>query len=241
MKVCIIVPCYNEEKRLNVDEFVNFSRENNTDFLFVNDGSSDGTEALLLDLSNQSERIKYMSMPENSGKAEAVRSGMLKIANESNYDFVGFLDSDLATPLDEINRFIDCVNNHPNFKMVMGIRIKRLGSLVNRKLSRHYLGRAFATFVSITLNLPTYDTQCGAKLIESELVKETFKNPFVSPWFFDVEIIYRIQKLKGRDFALKNIYECPVFEWKEVDGSKIKLKHYLTAPFELLKIKFKYS
>lgn len=241
MKVCIVVPCYNEEERLNVDEFVNYSIQNSIDFLFVNDGSSDKTQEVLENMSSKSERISVYSMPNNSGKAEAVRTGMLKAAKTDKYDFIGFLDSDLATPLYEIDNFISCLEKHPHFKMIMGIRIKRLGSLVNRNLPRHYLGRAFATSVSITLNLPTYDTQCGAKLIGANLVKETFEEPFVSSWFFDVEIIYRIKKLKGEAFALNNIYEHPIFEWKEVGGSKIKFKHYLVAPFELLKIKLKYS
>lgn len=240
MKVCIIVPCYNEEKRLHSEEFISFSKKHEIDFLFVNDGSTDKTNDILKNISEQSDKIETLSLPKNEGKAEAVRIGMYTAANTKKYDFVGFIDSDLATPLNELNQFIKCLRERPHFKMIMGIRIKRLGSMVERNLSRHYLGRAFATFVSLLLKLPTYDTQCGAKLIDSNIVNQIFQEQFVSPWFFDVEIIFRIQKKMGKEFAIKNIYEFPIFEWKEIEGSKIKLKHYFLAPLELLKIKLKY-
>ena len=123
--------------------------------------------------------------------------------------------------------------------MIMGIRIKRLGSKVERNLSRHYLGRVFATFVSLMLGLPTYDTQCGAKIIEASLAKEICEKPFESAWFFDVEMILRIKQLKGDQYPLNHIYEYPLFEWKEIEGSNIKPKHYLMAPFELIKIKLR--
>ena len=114
-------------------------------------------------------------------------------------------------------------------------------SLRNVHLKRHYLGRIFATCVSLSLNLPTYDTQCGYKLIKSELAKSIFKDPFVSPWFFDVELLFRIKNSKGADFVKKHVYEFPLFEWEEVEGSKIKLIDYFTVPFQLLKIKRKYG
>jgi dolichyl-phosphate beta-glucosyltransferase len=133
----------------------------------------------------------------------------------------------------------ECLQKQAHLQMIMGIRIKRLGSKVDRKLIRHYLGRVFATFVSLMLGLPTYDTQCGAKIISANLAKEICNNPFSSAWFFDVELIMRIKKLKGEEYTINNIYEYPLFEWNEIEGSKIKPKHYLLAPFELLKIKFR--
>lgn len=240
MKVCIVVPCFNEENRLQVEAFNEFITANNFHFLFVNDGSTDTTLSIVEGIANLCpDKVEVLNLRENIGKAEAVRKGMNKAAQNNSFDYIGFFDSDLATPLVELQNMQLWLQEHPTFDMIMGIRIKRLGSKVERKLSRHYLGRLFATVVSLLLGLPTYDTQCGAKIISNKLVQEICENPFVSKWFFDVELLMRIKNLKGEDYAKKHIYEYPLFEWMEVAGSNIKPKHYFLAPFELLKIKLK--
>src|SRR5215212_9619603 len=73
-RLLLVVPCYNEEKRLNVAAF----RESDTHFLFVNDGSSDGTLRLLESLrTSDPQRFSVLDLERNSGKAEAVRRGIL--------------------------------------------------------------------------------------------------------------------------------------------------------------------
>ena len=239
VKICIVIPCYNEERRLRVEVFNSFISQYDIHFLFVDDGSLDNTKQVIQGIEKKyPEKVQTLILERNSGKAEAVRKGMLK-ATTNKYDFIGFFDSDLATPLNELEQMRLWLEDHDDFQMIMGIRIKRLGSKVDRKVSRHYLGRVFATFVSVILGLPTYDTQCGAKIISRDLVEAIIQKPFESKWFFDVELIMRIRKLKGASFALENIYEYPLFEWKEIGGSNIKLKHYFIAPFELIKIKLR--
>lgn len=241
MEVCIVIPCYNESRRLNIEEFISFIGSHKYSFLFVDDGSTDNTlEVLGLIHAAHPNKIKIISVPQNGGKAEAVRFGINHALKNDRVKFVGFLDSDLATPLDEMNNLIHCIEANPQYHLVMAIRLKRLGSKVNRGLKRHYLGRVFATMVSIFLGLPTYDTQCGAKILRSDLARTIFQEPFISPWFFDVELLFRIKKEKGDDFANHNIYEFPIMTWNEVWGSKIGLSTYLKAPFELFRIWLKY-
>lgn len=241
MKTCIVIPCYNESKRLNTEEFINFIKAYDHNFLFVNDGSTDNTLEVL-EVIHQAcpDKVIISSVPKNGGKAEAIRFGMNQALKQNEYHFVGFLDSDLATPLEDMDNLITCIESSPDFQMVMAIRLKRLGSNVNRDLKRHYLGRIFATMVSVLLGLPTYDTQCGAKIIKSDLAKSLFKEPFISLWFFDVELLFRVKKEKGDEFAKRNIYEYPIMTWNEVWGSKIGFSTYLNAPFELLRIWKKY-
>jgi dolichyl-phosphate beta-glucosyltransferase len=238
----IVIPCYNEEKRFQLASFIDFkSLPHSIDFLFVDDGSTDGTLRLLQDL-NAVDPAKFnvLHRLKNCGKAEAVRQGVLAaIASHPNY--VGYWDADLATPLDAIGEFIGIAEGQPQLELIMGSRVKLLGRTIERQTLRHYLGRIFATAVSAMLDLAVYDTQCGAKLFRaSSATKELFEQPFHSRWIFDVEIIARmIRARRGQDLkqAEDIIYEFPLRQWKDVKGSKIRSSDFLRAAFELLWIR----
>jgi dolichyl-phosphate beta-glucosyltransferase len=245
VSVVIVVPCYNEEKRFDRASFHAFKPPTHAiKFLFVNDGSTDNTLQLLesLRMSN-SDRFSVLSLPQNEGKAEAVRQGIIR-ALDSKPDYVGFWDADLATPLDTIPQFVDFAENRPELSMIIGARVKLLGREIQRKSSRHYLGRVFATAASAVLGLAVYDTQCGAKLFRvSPLVTDLFQHRFQSRWIFDVEIIARLIKQgRGRDMlqADRAIYEFPLTEWRDVPASKVGCRDFMRAVWELYRIHKKY-
>lgn len=241
--ILIVVPCYNEEKRLALEAFLSFCNQTSNQsisFLFVNDGSRDKTiEALSTLKKSLPNNVQVLDLKNNVGKAEAIRKGMLQI-NQKNYSFIGYFDADLATPLEELDNLIAHTKKQNSPYLVMGSRVKLLGSTeIKRKLRRHYIGRIFATVVSNMLKLPVYDTQCGAKLIKSDIVESLFEKPFLSKWLFDVELLFRL-KQNYPDFE-NRIVEVPLKKWEDKDGSKIGLTYFLRAPFDLLKIYFKYS
>ncbi len=239
-RTVIVVPCYNESKRLNGDAFARFVEKNEgVTFLFVNDGSADNTLEVLRALSQRNARLQVLDIEQNGGKAEAVRQGMLHAAGNTNCQYIGFWDADLATPLSEIPRFIGIAANH-GYNAVTGLRLLRLGARVRRKKLRHYLGRCFATAASVMLGLPVYDTQCGAKLYSKDVVPALFGERFITRWLFDVEILARYIVAYGRNAATNNIYEHPVFAWEDVAGSRLKFHDFFKAPMEMLKIKRKY-
>lgn len=224
---------------MQVNDFIQFAEKNSgVDFLFVDDGSTDRTKLILQDLSaSNPTRFKYFILEVNSGKAEAVRQGILESAAQSDYTHLGYWDADLATPLSEIPHLLQAGDNK---KLAIGSRMKRLGALVERKRSRHLFGRVFSTFASIILKLPVYDTQCGAKILTRDLVVH-FTEPFMTQWLFDIEFLARYRNKSGVNNLLSNVVEVPLNEWIEKGESKIRLKHLLKVPFELWKINRKYN
>jgi dolichyl-phosphate beta-glucosyltransferase len=239
----VVVPCFNEEQRLPVDAFRSFALDGTrVEFLFVNDGSTDGTLPLLQSLAaSDPARFSLLSLERNSGKAEAVRRGILA-ALERRPDYCGFWDADLATPLGEITHFIKVFATRPEIEMVMAARVRLLGRSISRNPARHYFGRVGATLISSSLGLAVYDTQCGAKLFRAgSRIAELFDRPFLSRWIFDVEIIARLVRQRGRDAAAKAIYELPIMVWRDVKGSKVRSTDFFRALKDLWKIHRAYN
>ena len=241
----IVVPCYNEARRLPSEKFLEFVHgAHNIDLLFVNDGSTDNTLEILERLQRVSgPSVSVLHRPVNGGKSEAVRDGMLRAIQNGQSRFVGFWDADLATPLAAISDLRQKLIEQPRLEMVFGSRVRLLGRHVHRRAVRHYLGRVFATVVSLMLRLPIYDTQCGAKIFRvTPALSEVLSQPFISRWVFDVEIIARFIALNRRDPQPLHdaIYEFPLEKWEDVAGSKVKPGDFFLAFADTFRIQRKY-
>lgn len=244
-RVCLVVPCYNEAARLDAAAFRSYLASHTAvRFLFVDDGSTDDTLNVLKKLcEGYEDRAAFLASSPNAGKAEAVRKGILHALGAYDLDSVGFWDADLATPLSAILGFIGVLSRKPEIEMVVGSRVQLLGRQIRRKAVRHYLGRIFATVASITLRLPIYDTQCGAKIFRvNQALKRVFSEPFLSKWVFDVEILARYTKLYRQEASHMQgcIYEFALDQWRDVAGSKVRPGDFFTALFDLMKIKRRY-
>jgi dolichyl-phosphate beta-glucosyltransferase len=243
--VTIVIPCYNEAKRLKVSKFKEYSDADRSHlFVFVNDGSSDATLQVIQDLHrDHPQRCSFIDLPRNLGKAEAVRRGLLS-AFDANPNFVGYWDADMATPLEAIPEFCELLESRPEIEMVFGARVRLLGRAIERRPLRHYLGRVFATAASLTLGLPIYDTQCGAKLFRvCPLIRSLFQQPFMTRWLFDVEIIARLIQARCHTNlrpAKDLIYELPLQTWTDIAGSKVKPIDFFRSFFDLARIYWKY-
>jgi glycosyltransferase involved in cell wall biosynthesis len=243
----VVVPCYNEARRLNPHAFSAFlDKYLLVTLLFVDDGSTDDTP-LTVDRLRQlhPRQVCTLRLSENVGKAEAVRRGV-QIALRRRPAMVGYWDADLATPLDAIPQFCDVLRARPNISLVMGSRVALLGRQIRRRGMRHFLGRAFATAASIVLRLPVYDTQCGAKLFRvTPATVDVFSRPFGARWIFDVEILARMitSKSHAKDSASPrdSIYEYPLERWEDVDGSRLKPRDFLAATVDLAAIYWRYA
>jgi dolichyl-phosphate beta-glucosyltransferase len=240
-ETAIVIPCYNEAKRLDFDEFEQFAAVAPEVFLlFVDDGSTDDTQDVLDELASRLfGRAQVLSLALNTGKAEAVRRGVNQLLDRKPA-YVGFWDADLATPLGVIRDFSAHLDAQPQIEMMMGARVQLLGRRIERSALRHYAGRVAATAISTVLGLRVYDTQCGAKLFRSAMARELFREPFQSSWIFDAEIIARLIAASSRRRASEAIYEYPLHEWRDVRGSKIGPGDYLRAALDLRRIYWRY-
>jgi glycosyltransferase involved in cell wall biosynthesis len=243
-EVCctLVVPCYNESRRFQAESFAELlETEPRVRLLFANDGSSDGTLAMLQAFCAQfPEKTAVLDIQPNGGKGEAVRRGMLHAMNAFSGKYVGFWDADLATPLAAIRGFLKILESTPEIEFVFGARVRLLGRHVHRNPARHYIGRVFATIVSLSLGLAIYDTQCGAKLFRADdALRKVLQTPFESRWIFDVELLARyIADWRAAGINPdEKIYELPLKTWVDVPGSKVRPKDFVRSFVDLVKIR----
>jgi glycosyltransferase involved in cell wall biosynthesis len=238
--LALVVPCYNEAARLDPGAFLAFLASHpRVALLFVNDGSTDRTAEILDGLGGAAaDAIAVLRLP-HGGKAEAVRRGILE-AIDRGAPLVGFWDADLATPLAALDDFLALARRRPDLDIFLGSRVNLLGRQVHRPSWRHYASRTFATAVSLALDLPVYDTQCGAKIFRAgEAVAGVFARPFSSPWIFDVELLARYLRVpvaEGEPPRSQRIYEVALRWWHDVPGSKLRWTDWVRALGELLAI-----
>ncbi len=234
----LVVPCYNEAERLDQNAFLNFvATHPAVRLVMVDDGSSDGTGEVLERLQEAApESIAALRHAPNRGKAEAVRTGM-RAGIAEGAALVGFFDADLATPLPTVDDFLALLRTRPEIELVLGSRVMLMGRDIRRKATRHYFGRVFATAVSFALDLPVYDTQCGAKVLRVTPATATlFDEPFRSPWIFDVELIARYLRLPvaaGERPRRDRIYELVLPAWHDKPGSKLRWHDFARAAVDL--------
>lgn len=237
--VAIVVPCYNEARRLDDAALLALvDGDEAVGLVLVDDASQDATEARLIALRDARPRqIQALTLPENRGKAEAVRQG-LRLALQGAPSLVGYFDADLSTPIVEIARLIATIRGS-DLGVVMGSRVSRLGSTIERSAYRHYLGRMFASAASLILDVDVYDTQCGAKLFRrTPALQAALEDPFVSRWAFDVELLGRLftGTRSTPPLGLHLFLELPLLEWRDVPGSKLDPKAMVGALRDLVLI-----
>ncbi|HEY8549710.1 MAG TPA: glycosyltransferase [Vicinamibacterales bacterium] len=244
----LVIPCFNEAARLRPPAFLDaLDRYPWLGLIFVDDGSSDGTVDVLRQIVNRADgRARLVVLSRNSGKAEAVRVGMLT-AFKSMPVFAGYWDADLSTPLDAVPALASVLCRNPAIEVVLGSRVQLLGRHIRRSAWRHYLGRIFATGASLALSLPVYDTQCGAKLVRvNERTRSIFTEPFRTRWVFDVELIARfLQASRAAEpdgpAPAARLYELPLYEWLDEPGSKVRLIDGLRAFIDLYRVRRDYG
>ena len=211
----IIIPAYNEEKRISktLDEIINYfsDKSYNLELIVVDDGSKDKTAEIILNYSEQHSFIKLLKQETNVGKGFAVKGGVLS----SRGKIVLFADADGATPIVEIERLLEEINNDGS--VVIGSRAKpsnitRIKTVWYRKI----IGRCFNFLVNSFILPGLYDTQCGFKMFKAEAAHKIFFLQKTKQFSFDLEILFLAKKLGFK------IIEVAI-NWQNVEGSKVNI------------------
>ena len=235
MKECflsVIIPAYNEEKRLLPTLSKIYAYLSTKDFpyeiIVVDDGSTDNTLQVVKNFASSDKHIVILINEQNRGKGFSVRKGMLSARGE----YVFFTDADLSTPIEEIEKCLPYLIN--GYDVVIGSR-SMPGSdiLVHQPWYREKMGKIFNFMVNMVLLKGIIDTQCGFKGFKREAVKSVFNRCKIDGFSFDVEALYLSRKY---NFKIK---EIPI-RWENSPLSKVSpIKHSLQMFKDLIGIKIK--
>ena len=221
-KTLLVIPHYNDAERLEPFlEDLLCTLPAHFSILVSDDGSlteeRKKLEALIGRLAGTNHGLKLRTpcyTENNQGKGSAVRRGWEQM---EGFSLIAFVDADGAVNASEIHRAENYLRSHDSgADALFGSRVKMLGRSVQRSGLRHYSGRIFATLVSVTADLPAYDTQCGLKIIKTEHYKKISPYLRIAGFAFDVELCLFLLKSGAK------IIEFPV-DWCDVAGSKVRL------------------
>ena len=226
MEISIIIPAYNETKRIKntLESVIRFLDVYHKIILYeiiiVDDGSKDNT----INLIPKNKHIILLKNEINRGKGFSIKKGVLL----AKYDFILFMDSDLATPLQELDNLYTYILE--GYDMAIASRnLKNSNIVVKQPKYRQFAGKFFPFLVNIIAGLKFKDTQCGFKLMKAEPAKKIFSTMMINRFAFDVEMLYLAKK-----YGYK-VVEVPV-TWVDQKGSTV---NFLRDSWRMLRDLFK--
>ncbi len=240
----IIIPCYNEANRIDLDSFEDFiNSRNDYSICFVNDGSSDNTLELLNEFkSKHPNRVHLVNCESNRGKGEALRNGVHYVLNNTSSKNIGFLDADLATGFKDYENLVENLEISGHKKsMVIGSRIRHEEKNIIRNPIRAFLSKLINKVIVLIIGMKINDTQCGAKVFSRESAHFIFSKKFKSRWLFDIEMLMRLRNKIGKKKLASQVNEVSLSKWNDVEGSKISYKDIIIMPIQLINIIITYN
>ena len=225
--ISIIIPAYNEEKRLpatllKVRAYLDASKWDFAEILVVDDGSRDGTTKVACGAG-----VRLLKNPGNRGKGYSVKHGML----EAKGEWCLFTDADLSSPIGELEKLWDAAARG-RVQVAIGSRaVDRSLVGVHQSPLRELSGRMFNLAMRIMTGLPFKDTQCGFKLFEARVGREVFSRQQLDGFGFDVEVLFIARRLGYK------AVEVPV-RWDNVEGTKVSLFLGVAAFLDPLKVRW---
>jgi len=195
MTISIIIPAYNEERLIestvkSISEFL-LKTFNEGEIIIVNDGSTDGTQAVidnLIAINSGKINLKLINNKQNRGKGYSIKQGMLQSTGKVRV----FIDADLPFSLGVINEIHERILNDED--IVIGDRNNPESELVNVHPVRKLAGNIYSDFVRLLVSGGITDTQCGLKGFSAEAAQFIFSRITIDGFGFDVEVLRIGQK-----------------------------------------------
>jgi dolichyl-phosphate beta-glucosyltransferase len=193
MEISIVIPAYNEEKRIGktLKKVYEYFKEKKIEFeiIVVDDGSNDKTVEIVENFSFDKKEIRILKHEKNMGKGAAVKTGILNAKGE----LILFTDADLSTPIEEFEKLKNEIEN--GYDIAIGSRgLKDSKIVIPQPFYRRIIGRIFPLLVRLLVINDFKDTQCGFKLFKKEVGKKIFSQLKTNGFAFDVEVLARGKK-----------------------------------------------
>jgi len=228
----IVVPAYDEEKRLPptlalLARWLEGQQFRSAEIVVVDDGSRDGTAAMVERFAANNPAVRLLRNPGNRGKGYSVRHGMLRAASE----WVLFTDADLSTPIEEVHKLYDDVQQRGAAIAIGSRALDRSLVSVHQSAFREMSGKTFNVVMRMLTGLPFRDTQCGFKLYRADAAREVYSRQQLDGFSFDVEDLFIARRL-----GLPAV-EVPV-RWANVEGTKVSALQGVRSFTDLLRIRW---
>jgi len=227
----VVIPAYNEEKRLpkTLEEIDKYLSKQNFDYeiIVVSDGSKDRTGQVVREMFSSVRGLRLIDNKENHGKGYVTRQGML--AANGNYRL--FTDADNSTPLEQIEKMWPEFER--GYQVVIGSRDIK-GAVLDppQPFFRRFTGDAFRLFRQLICDLwKLKDTQCGFKCFTRQVVQDVFPKCLIDRFSFDPEMLILAKKMGHK------IKEVPIY-WKNDAESKVKFQSMVKMGLDLIKIRW---
>lgn len=219
MKVSLIIPAYNEEKRLGafLESIASFSTLHPNvinEIIVVDDGSSDKTSDIVRYYEPRIPSLTLHRLTANSGKGAAVQAGVLS----AHGDYIIFMDADGATPITELPKMIAALEKHP---IAVGNRWLPGAQTERHSLLRQLSGWVYRNYMWL-FGLGSIDTMCGFKGYHADAARKLFTNLQEKRWLFDTEVAYK---------SIRAGYRTQSFpiRWESKDGSKLSTSELIKS------------
>ncbi len=165
--ISVVIPVYNEAE--NVRELVDrvgaalVPTGRSFELVIVDDGSKDGTRAILQSLAAERDWLRPLALIRNYGQSTALQAGF----DHSRGEFIVTLDGDLQNDPVEIPRLVEMLERDPDIDVVSGWRKDRQDRTVSRKIPSMIANRLISAVTGVHL----HDNGCALKAYRRPIIE----------------------------------------------------------------------
>lgn len=213
MKVSVVLPAYNEAKRIRntVETVMQYMDRTGYEYeiIIAEDGSTDGTDKVASEIASMYDNVKHLHSDTRLGRGRA----LVNAFRQAEGDVLVYLDVDLSTDMDHLKELIDSITVE-GYDFATGSRLMK-GSQTERPFKRDFASKGYNFLVRLFLGSKLHDHQCGFKAFRRSALMEVVKHVRDNHWFWDTEVLVLAQRMGYR------VKEFPV-KWRQGRDTKVR-------------------